>query len=234
MNELKKETKTSIIIPCYNEKKFIRTILERVGNININKEIIVINDGSQDGTREILDSLTVSGIKVINKEKNEGKGAAIRTGISESTGDYIVIQDSDLEYDPNEIINLLEPIQNGFADVVYGSRFMGGKPHRVLYFWHYVGNKIITTMSNMFTNLNLTDVETCYKAFRREIIDKIKLEENRFGFEIEITSKFARTKCRIYEVGISYHGRSYVEGKKINWKDGVWAILCIIKYFFKK
>ena len=226
--------KISIIIPCYNEQAFIKSVIERVRAVKLSKEIIIVDDCSHDGTREILKSLEGDVDRIIYQEKNLGKGASIRAGLRHATGDVVVIQDADLEYDPGELINLLQPIQDGVADVVYGSRFMGGQPHRVLFFWHYVGNKFITMLSNMSTNLNLTDVETCYKVFRREILQKITLEEDGFGFEIEVTSKIARLHCRIYEMGISYYGRSYAEGKKINWKDGLWALFCIVKYWFKR
>ncbi len=230
--------KLSIIVPVYNEKSTIRALVDAVkkvtivvsGNI-ISKEIIIIDDFSTDGTREILkDDIENLVDKVLYHSKNQGKGAAIRTGIQDFSGDYLIVQDADLEYDPEEYSKLLGPIIDGKADVVYGSRFMGNDAHRVLYFYHYLGNKFLTTLSNMFSNLNLTDMETCYKAFKREIIKSIRLEQNRFGFEPEITAKIAKLKCRIYEVGISYHGRTYQEGKKISWKDGISAIWCIVKY----
>lgn len=224
--------KLSVIIPCYNEKSTIREIVQAVQAAPVaKKEIIVVDDCSTDGTREILHSEIVPLVdRIIFHETNAGKGAALRTGIREATGDIIIVQDADLEYDPQEYPVIMEPIIQGKADVVYGSRFMGGQPHRVLFFWHYVGNKFLTLLSNMFTDLNLTDMETGYKAFRREIINAIRIEENRFGFEPEITAKLAKTGCRFYEVGISYHGRSYAEGKKIGWKDGFRAIYCILKY----
>ncbi len=226
--------KLSIVIPVYNEKSFIQTIIQRVKDADIpsvEKEIIIVDDDSTDGTREILKKEIESTVsKVIYKEKNEGKGAALRTGFEFATGDVVIVQDADLEYDPIEYAKLLGPILQGNADVVYGSRFVGSQPHRVLFFWHYVGNNILTLLSNMFTNLNLTDMETCYKMFRKEVLDSITIEQNRFGFEPEITAKVARGNWRIYEVGISYAGRSYSEGKKINWKDGVQAIWCILKY----
>jgi glycosyltransferase involved in cell wall biosynthesis len=224
--------KLSIIIPCYNEKTTIREIVQAVRAAPVaEKEIIIVDDCSTDGTREILRSEIVPLVdRVIFHETNAGKGAAFRTGLKEATGDIIIVQDADLEYDPREYPIIMEPIIQGKADVVYGSRFMGGHPHRVLFFWHYVGNKFLTLLSNMFTDLNLTDMETGYKAFRREIIKALTIEENRFGFEPEITAKLAKTGCRFYEVGISYHGRSYAEGKKIGWRDGFSAIYCILKY----
>jgi glycosyltransferase involved in cell wall biosynthesis len=227
----------SIIIPCYNEVNTIDTIINAVNAAPYpDKEIIIVDDCSKDGTRnklrnEIENSGRVS--QVIYHEVNQGKGAALRTGIAAATGDLVIIQDADMEYDPNEYPLLVEPILNNRADVVFGSRFLGGHAHRVLYFWHRVGNGFLTLLSNMFTNLNLTDMETCYKVFRREIIQSIRIEENRFGFEPEITAKIAKLHCRIYEVGISYYGRTYDEGKKIGWRDGFRAIYCIVKYRFK-
>ena len=231
--------KLSIVIPVYNEDKTLEEIIKKVKAIDlgaIEKEIVVVDDGSSDKTIDILKK-TIEPLvdKVIYKEKNMGKGAAVRTGFENVTGDIVIIQDADLEYDPQEYKRLLQPILEGKADVVYGSRFMGGRPHRVHMFWHQVGNNFLTTLSNMFTNLNLTDIETCYKMFKKEVIDSIKIEENRFGLEPELTAKVARLKCRIYEVGISYYGRSYEEGKKINWKDGFRAICVILKYgIFKR
>lgn len=224
--------KLSVVIPCYNEVATIEAIVEAVLLSSYpNKEIIVVDDCSVDGTRELLcDKIESSIVRVIYHERNQGKGAALRTGFKAVTGDIVIVQDADLEYDPNEYSSIIAPILAGKADVVFGSRFMGGQPHRVLYFWHSLGNGLLTFLSNMFTNLNLTDVETCYKAFRREIIQAIEIEENRFGFEPEITAKVAKMGCRIYEVGISYFGRTYTEGKKIGWRDGMRAILCIIKY----
>jgi glycosyltransferase involved in cell wall biosynthesis len=224
--------KLSVVIPCYNERATIRGIVEAVQKSPYpDQEIIIVDDCSSDGTRDLLRSEIAPQVaKVIYHEHNQGKGAALRTGIAAATGDIVIIQDADLEYDPQEYPLLIEPILRNEADVVFGSRFMGGRPHRVLYFWHRVGNGLLTLLSNMFTNLNLTDMETGYKVFRREIIQSIAIEESRFGFEPEITAKIAHTRCRIYEVGISYYGRTYEEGKKINWKDGVRALYCIVKY----
>jgi glycosyltransferase involved in cell wall biosynthesis len=233
--------KLSIIIPAYNEAKTIHLILDKVKAVqlinNIEKEIIIINDCSTDATEEaILKYIKLNSdfkISYYSHEINKGKGAALHTGIQKATGDYLIIQDADLEYDPNEYNLLIKPVLDGFADVVYGSRFMGGNPHRILFFWHTIGNKFLTFLSNMFTNLNLTDMETCYKMFKTDLIKNIKLNEKRFGFEPEVTSKIARIpKIRIYEVGISYYGRTYDEGKKIGWKDGFRALFCIAKYGF--
>ncbi len=224
--------KLSVIIPCYNEKKTIRDVVEAVRNYPYAEtEIIIVDDCSNDGTRELLQADIAPLVdRVLYHNVNRGKGAALRTGITAATGEIVIIQDADHEYDPKEYQMLVEPILRNEADVVFGSRFMGGRPHRVLYFWHRVGNGFLTFLSNMFTNLNLTDMETGYKVFRREIIQKITIEESRFGFEPEITAKVSKSGCRVYEVGISYYGRTYEEGKKINWKDGLWAIWCIIKY----
>jgi glycosyltransferase involved in cell wall biosynthesis len=224
--------KLSIIIPCYNEKDTIREIVQSVRAAPVaEKEIIVVDDCSTDGTREILRSDIASCIdRVIFHDTNKGKGAALRTGIREATGDVVIMQDADLEYDPREYPLVIEPILQGTADAVYGSRFMGGQPHRVLFFWHSLGNKFLTLLSNMFTDLNLTDMETGCKAFRRKVIQAVHIEEDRFGFESEITAKVAKMGVRLYEVGISYYGRSYAEGKKIGWKDGFRAIYCILKY----
>jgi glycosyltransferase involved in cell wall biosynthesis len=224
--------RVSVLIPCYNENDTIRQVVEAVKAAPYpDKEIIVIDDCSKDGTRERLKTEIAPLVdRILYHATNQGKGAALRTGVNAATGDIIVIQDADLEYTPNEYPLLVEPILQNQADIVFGSRFMGGRPHRVLYFWHSVGNRILTLASNMFTNLNLTDMETGYKAFRREIMQGIRIEENRFGFEPEITAKIAKLRCRVYEVGISYHGRTYDEGKKIKWKDGVRALYCIVKY----
>ena len=224
--------KLSIVIPCYNEAKTIRTIVERVrASTYPDKEIIIVDDCSRDGTRDVLRTQIESMVdKVIYHEVNQGKGAALRTGFAAVTGDAVIVQDADLEYDPNEYPKLMKPIVDGKADVVFGSRFMGGEAHRVHYFWHMVGNKFLTLLSNMMTNLNLTDMETCYKAFRREVLQQIQVEENRFGFEPEITAKVARLNVVIFEVGISYYGRSYAEGKKIGWRDGFRALWAILKY----
>jgi len=226
------EIKVSIVIPCFNESNSIMDIIKAVIDSPVpNKEIIIVDDCSTDGTREILKKQIASLVdKIIYQDKNQGKGAALRTGIANITGDIVIIQDADLEYNPQEYPVLLEPILSGKADVVFGSRFLGGRPHRVLYYWHSLGNIFLTTLSNMLTNINLTDMETCYKVFRREIIQSIKIEEDRFGFEPEITAKVAKLGCKIYEVGISYSGRTYQEGKKINWKDGISALRCILKY----
>jgi glycosyltransferase involved in cell wall biosynthesis len=231
--------KLSIIIPAYNEGKTIDLILDRIDKValpdHLDKEIIIVNDHSTDNTEEAILGYVKThpglNIRYHKHDQNKGKGAALRLGIQEATGDFIVIQDADLEYNPQEYLILLQPVLDGVADVVYGSRFIGGKAHRILFFWHTLGNRFLTFVSNMFSNLNLSDMETCYKLFRAEVIKPIKLQENRFGFEPEVTAKIARVKgVRIYEVGISYNGRTYEEGKKISWKDGVHAIYCILKY----
>ena len=223
--------KLSIVVPVYNEKDTLETILDRIENTGFEKEIIIVDDGSADGTREILQEKFVDRYKVIFHKKNMGKGAALSTGFEHVTGDIVVVQDADLEYDPAEYPILIEPIVSGKADVVYGSRFLSG-PHRVLFFWHFVGNKLITLFSNMLNNLNLSDMETCYKVFRSDILKDIKIRSKRFGFEPEFTAKVARRKLRIYEVPISYHGRTYEEGKKITWKDGISAVYYAIKFRF--
>jgi len=226
--------KISIVMPCFNEISTISTILEKINNVSIDleKEIIIVDDFSTDGTRELLKSLDDRNdrINIVYHSRNLGKGAALRSGFKIASGDIILIQDADLEYDPDDYHKLIKPIVDEKADVVYGSRFIGGESHRVLFFWHSVGNKLLTLFSNIFTNLNLTDMEVCYKVFRREILNKIELKEDRFGFEPEFTIKISRLKCRIYEVGISYAGRTYAEGKKINWKDGVRAIYVTLKH----
>lgn len=224
--------RVSIVVPCYNEKDTIRKLVAAVRAASLeDKEIIIVDDFSTDGTREILRTELASEVStIIYHERNQGKGAALRSGFQRATGDIVIIQDADLEYDPAEYSKLIGPILQGRADVVFGSRFVGGDPHRVVYFWHMVGNRVLTLFSNMLTNLNLTDMETCYKVFRREILSKITIEEDRFGFEPEITAKVARLACSIYEVGISYHGRTYAEGKKIRARDGIAALYCIVKY----
>lgn len=229
----------SILIPVYNEGKTIHLILDKIKQVtlpqNISKEIIIVNDCSTDATSESIKKYSAANpempLVVLEHEKNKGKGSALHTGIAHATGDYIIIQDADLEYDPNEYKILLQPVLDGFADVVYGSRFMGGNAHRVLFFWHTIGNKFLTTLSNVFTNLNLTDMETCYKLFDASMLKSLLLKEKRFGFEPEVTAKISKIpNVRIYEVGISYYGRTYQEGKKINWKDGFKAIYCIFRY----
>jgi glycosyltransferase involved in cell wall biosynthesis len=222
----------SVVIPCYNERNTIRRIVDAVRSCGVESlEIIIIDDCSTDGTREILQTEIAPLVsKIVYHEINQGKGAALRSGFKHATGDYVIVQDADLEYDPKELPDLLAPLISGKADVVFGSRFMGGYPHRVLYFWHSVGNQVLTLLSNMATNLNLTDMECCYKMFKREIIQSLNLVENRFGFEPEITAKVARLGVRVYEVGVSYSGRTYAEGKKIGWRDGFRALYAIAKY----
>ncbi|MFI5088896.1 MAG: glycosyltransferase family 2 protein [Terriglobales bacterium] len=226
--------KASVVMPVYNEKDYIDEIIRRTLAAPVEKELIIVDDYSTDGTRARLEEIARESagypIRVLFHDKNQGKGAALRTGFAAATGDIVIIQDADLEYDPGEYPKLMAPILEGKADVVYGSRFAGGETHRVLYFWHSVGNRFLTLLSNMLTDLNLTDMETCYKAFRREIIQSVKLTEDRFGFEPEVTARIAALKCRVYEVGISYSGRTYEEGKKIGWKDGVHTLWCILKH----
>ena len=231
--------KLSVIIPAYNEEKTIWRVLEKLKSVvligDFEKELVIVNDCSTDNTesvakRFIAENLDLE-VSYFRHEYNQGKGAALHTGIRKATGDYVIVQDADLEYDPEEFNILLKPVINGYADVVYGSRFMGGRPHRILFFWHTIGNKFLTFLSNMFTNLNLTDMETCYKLFRADLLKGLVLRENRFGFEPEVTAKIAKIpKIRIYEVGVSYYGRTYEEGKKINWKDGFRALYCIVRY----
>ena len=227
--------KLSVVIPVYNEAATIAALIGRVQAVDVPKEVIVVDDGSNDGTRQVLKELEgrYDNLRVILQLKNQGKGAALRVGFKQATGDFVLVQDADLEYDPSDYPVLLKPLIEGKADVVYGSRFLTTKEHRVLFFWHSVGNQVLTLISNMFTNLNLTDMETGFKVFRRDMIQSIKLEQNRFGFEPEITVKISRMKLRIYEVGISYSGRTYEEGKKIGWRDGIKALWCILKYSIK-
>jgi glycosyltransferase involved in cell wall biosynthesis len=220
----------SVVVPCFDEATTVRELLRRVLASPWVAEVIIVDDGSTDGTREILAGIDDPMVRVIFHDRNQGKGAALRTGFAEATADYVIVQDADLEYDPAEYGELLGPLEDDRADVVYGSRFVSSRPHRVLYFWHSLGNRMLTLLSNMFTDLNLTDMETCYKAFRREVIQSVDIEEDRFGFEPEVTAKLAQQRVRIFEVGISYSGRTYADGKKIGWKDGVRAVSCIVKY----
>ncbi len=228
--------KLSVVMPVYNERATLRQVVERVLSVPLELEVLCVDDGSRDGSREILADLQQQyrQLQVFLQPQNMGKGAALRRGIQQASGDFVVIQDADLEYDPADYSLLLDPLLQGKADVVYGSRFLGAAPHRVLYFWHSVGNRLLTLLSNCLTNINLSDMETCYKVFRREVIQSIPIEENRFGFEPEITVKVAKRRLRIYEVGISYWGRTYEEGKKIGWKDGLRAVWCLLKYSIKE
>ena len=228
--------KLSVVMPVYNEQATLRYVVERVLSVGLEIELLCVDDGSTDGSSQILADLQKQFpmMRVLVQPRNIGKGAALRRGIQEATGDYVIIQDADLEYDPSEYSRLLEPLETGQADVVYGSRFLGAGPHRVLYFWHFVGNWLLTLLSNMITNLNMSDMETCYKVFRREVIQAIPIEEDRFGFEPEITVKIAKRQLRVYEIGISYWGRTYAEGKKIGWRDGFRALWCLAKYGLKE
>jgi glycosyltransferase involved in cell wall biosynthesis len=220
----------SVVVPCFNERATVEEVVARVLASPWVAEVVVVDDGSTDGTGEVLAKLDEPRLRLRSHERNAGKGAALRTGFAEASSEYVIVQDADLEYDPVEYATMLEPLESGQADVVFGSRFLSGRPHRVLYYWHSLGNRTLTLLSNMFTDLNLTDMETCYKAFRREVLDTITIEENRFGIEPELTAKVAQGRWRIYEVGISYSGRTYDEGKKIGWRDGMRALVCIVRY----
>jgi glycosyltransferase involved in cell wall biosynthesis len=220
----------SVVVPCFNERTTVEEVVERVLGSPWVAEVVVVDDGSTDGTADVLAKLDDPRLRVLIHERNAGKGAALRTGFAAASSEYVIVQDADLEYDPLEYGTMLAPLETGDADVVFGSRFLSGRPHRVLYYWHSLGNRLLTLLSNMFTDLNLTDMETCYKAFRREVLDTITVEENRFGIEPELTAKVARGRWRIYEVGISYAGRTYAEGKKIGWRDGMRALVCIVRY----
>jgi glycosyltransferase involved in cell wall biosynthesis len=220
----------SVVVPCYNEHATLKATIERVLESPFTREVIIVDDGSTDGSVEEARSIADERVRVVEQPHNMGKGAALRRGFELATAPYVIVQDADLEYDPTDYGDVIAPLLDDRADVVYGSRFLAGRPHRVLYFWHSVGNKVITLVSNMFSNLNLTDIETCYKAFRRPVLDGLDLQENRFGFEAEVTAKVAKQGWRVYEVGISYAGRTYEQGKKIGWRDGVWAMWCIVKY----
>ena len=220
----------SVVMPCFNEAETIKVIVERVLASPFTRELLIVDDGSTDRTVELARGINDDRIRILEQPQNQGKGAALRRGFQEATSEYVIVQDADLEYDPEDYAVILPPLLNHRADVVYGSRFLGSAPHRVLYFWHYLGNRLLTTFSNMFTNLNLSDMETCYKAFRREVLETIVIEEDRFGFEPEITAKVAAGGWRVYEVGISYSGRTYAEGKKIGWRDGFRAMYCVVRY----
>ncbi|WP_227462372.1 glycosyltransferase family 2 protein [Desertimonas flava] len=230
ISELTPRPCLSVAVPCYNEVATVEALLKRVLESPWVAEVVVVDDGSSDGTVDVLRSVTDERVRVLEHGRNRGKGASLRTAFATVRGEYVIVQDADLEYDPREYGLMLEPLERGVADVVFGSRFLTGRPHRVLYFWHSLGNRLLTLLSNMFTDLNLTDMESCYKAFRREVLESIELREDRFGIEPEITAKVAGGRWRLYEVGISYDGRTYEEGKKIGWRDGLWALVCIVRY----